>query len=215
MNPSILNKLMVQIADLSTGRLALLGAVLAGIYYGTLFNDGSSIRQNIVTLKSQIEEEKIKEVETKRILLKEEQMRGDVTLLVKKYEDVKSKIPIEFLESELRIIINQLATQFDLKTIKNQRAAKGKDFGSAQDANLVDQVALDYSFTGTYFNLEKLLVQISSLDKLIKIENFQFSNSDKKSNDGFSREINLKATIVGFKQSQVSLNENKKSTGTK
>lgn len=215
MNQTVLNKFMTTVSDFSSGRLALLGAVLAGIYYATLFDNGSLISQSITALTAQIEEEKIKKVETTRILKKEEQMRADVTMLVKKYEDVKSRIPIEFLESELRIIIDQYVTQFELKTIKNQRATKGKDFGSAEDANLVDQVALDYSFSGTYLNLEKFLVQISSLDKLVKIENFQFTSSDKKANPGSQREVNLTATIVGFKQSSKALNENKNSAGDK
>lgn len=200
---------MAQVADFSNGRLALLGAVLAGVYYVTLFNDGSSLQQTSASLSTQIAEEKIKKVETTRILQKEEQMRADVSMLVKKYEDVKSKIPIEFLESELRSIIDQYATQFEIKTTKNQRATRAKDFGASQDSNLVDQVALEYTFTGSYFNLQKFAEQISSLDKLIKIENFQVYSEEKQSKMGLNREIYLVATIIGFKQSAVSLSENK------
>lgn len=200
---------MTLVADFSTGRLALFGALLAGIYYATLFNDGHLIRQAADTLKTQIEEEKIKKVDTTRILQKEEQMRADVTMLAKKYEDVKSKIPIEFLESELRILVDQFVTQFELKSTKNLRSTKTKDFGSSQDSKLVDQVVLEYTLVGSYFNLEKFIQQISNLDKLIKLESFQINAEGKPTSSGLSREITLTTTIIGFKQSSLALNENK------
>ncbi len=209
MNKSALSKLMSQVADFSMPRIALLGAVLAGIYYSALFNDGSLLRQNITTLNTQIEEEKIKKVDTTRVLKKEEQMRADVSMLVKKYEDVKSKIPIEFLESELRIMIDQYANQFEIKTTKNQRTTKTKDFGSQPDSNLVEQIALEYAFTGSFFNIEKFANQISNLDKLVKIENFQFLVGNKQNAKAASREVMFTATIIGFKQSVVSISENK------
>lgn len=209
MNESSSNKFITLIAELSIGRLAILGAVISGIYYATMFNDGSLIQQNIATLKTQVEEEKIKKVDTTRVLQKEEQMRGDVTMLVKKYEEVKAKIPIEFLESELRIIVDKYAVQYDLKTVKSQKGTRGKDFGASEDASLVNQVALEYSFKGTFFNLEKLVNEITQIDKLIKIENFQFTSEEKKMQSDDSPEVTLHATIVGFKQSSVAINENK------
>ncbi len=205
----MINKFMTAVADFSTGRLALLGALLAGIYYVVLFNDGASIRQNIATLTTQIEEEKNKKVDTTRILQKEEQMRANVAMLVKKYEEVKSKIPIEFLESELRILIDQLVTQCDLKTTRNQRSTKNKDFGTSQDSKLVDQVVLEYTFSGTYYNLEKFISLVSSFDKLIQLENFELVVENKKTPSGSNHEVSLAATVIGFKQSSVALNENK------
>ena len=171
------------------------------------------IQIEIETLKKQIEEEKIKKLETNRVLQKEEQMRADVTMLVKKYEEVKSKIPIEFLESELRIIIDQFATQFDLKTLKNQRSTQGKDFGASLDANLVEQVVLEYSFAGNFSNLEKLIKQIASTDKLVKIENFELVSTGKRAEPDKPQDLTLKATIIGFKQSALALNQNKNPVG--
>jgi len=209
MNSSALQKLMAQVADFSMGRLALFGVILSAIYYVSFFNSGSSIQQSIVTLNTQIEEEKNKKVETTRILQKEEQMRADVTMLVKRYEDVKSKIPLEFLESELRSIIDKYATQFEIKTTKNLRATKAKDFGATQDSNLVDQVGLEYTFMGSYFNLEKFVEQIAITDKLVKVENFIVTAIEKQTKMGLSREIILTATIIGFKQSSTAIGENK------
>ncbi len=205
---------MAKVADFSAVRVAMFGVFFAGIYYATLFNSGSQIQTEIEAVKVQIEEEKVKQSETKRILQKEEQMRADITMLVKKYEEVKSKIPIEFLESELRIIIDQFASQFELKTIRNVRATKGKDFGASEDANLVEQVVLEYSFVGHFYSLEKLINQISKTDKLVKIEHFELVSTAKRTEPGVPKELILNATIIGFKQSSVALNQNK-TGGTK
>lgn len=204
MNPTI-KRIMSQIADMSTGRLAIMGLIFAGIYYVSFFNDVSHLRQNIDTLKTQIAEEETKKVETTRILQKEEQMRGDVSLLVKKYEDVKARIPIEFLESELRIIIDSLISKYELKTVKNLRANSGQDFGMNQDAALVEQVPLEYTFTGTFMNLYKFMKDLSMTEKTIKVENFLLSAKPKQSNAPRSKELTLTATIIGFKQSAIAI----------
>ncbi len=225
MNQSAVNKFMTQFADFSSIRVAFLGLILAVIYYVTFFNDGSALRLSIQTLNTQIEEEKVKKVDTARILQKEEQMRADVTMLVKKYEEVKAKIPIEFLDSELRIVIDKIAALNEIKTNKSQRGSKGKDFGISQDSSLVDQVMLDYTFTGTFFKLEKFMREISNLDKIILLENISLivnrdrpARSDVISKDTIaaaaaaanSKEVVLDTTIVGFKQSSAAINENKK-----
>ena len=192
---------MSQVADMSTGRLAIMGLIFAGLYYVSFFNAGSQLRQNIESLKSQIAEEETKKIETNKILQKEEQMRADVTLLVKKYEEVKARIPIEFLESELRIIIDTLINKHELRTVKNLRANSGQDFGMNQDATLVEQVPLEYTFTGTFMNLYKFMKDLSLTEKTIKVENFLLSAKPRESNAPRSKELTLTATIIGFKQS--------------
>ena len=39
---------------------------------------------------------------------------------------------------QLRILVDQFVTQFELKSTKNLRSTKTKDFGSSQDSKLVD-----------------------------------------------------------------------------
>lgn len=209
-----IHKLMEKVANFSALRVAMLGVFLAGLYFVMAFNNGSQILEEISKIKVQIAEENVKKLETNRVLQKEEQMRADITMLVKKYEEVKSRIPIEFLESELRIIIDQFASQFDLKTIRNVRATKGKDFGASEDSNLVEQVVLDYSLVGNFYSLEKLMNQISKTDKLVKIEHFEILSTNKRTDPNAPKELVLNATIIGFKQSSVALNQNK-TGGTK
>ena len=57
--------------------------------------------------------------------------------------------------------------------------------------------------------------QLTKLDKLIKIENVQFFVNKNQTKKGQLREITLDATIIGFKQSSVALNENKNPVGGK
>lgn len=206
---NLIYKFMARVADFSAIRVAMVGVFLAGLYFAMAFNSGSQIQAEIDTIKTRITEENVKKLETNRVLQKEEQMRADITMLVKKYEEVKSKIPIEFLESELRIIIDQFASQFELKTIRNVRATRGKDFGASEDSNLVEQVVLDYSFVGNFYSLEKLINQISKTDKLVKIEHFEILSTSKRTDPNTPKELVLNATIIGFKQSSVALNQNK------
>ena len=211
---SPITKLISLIADMSTSRIAIIGLIFTAFYYTSLFNSGSNIDEAIKNLNAQIEQENIKKIETNRILKKEEQMRADVSVLVKKYEEVKSKIPIEFLESELRIIIDKFAEQNNLKTNKTNRGSAGQDLAAFQDANLVEQVPLEFSFTGTFAGVFSFIQQLSTTEKLIKLDRISMTASDQRQQFRLrSKDLTFNVTIIGFKQSSLAASENKKAGG--
>ena len=91
-----MNDFMTKVASQSMNRIALFSLIAAAIYFFTIYDSGALIEQQIATLKAQVDVETGKKSETEKILKKEEQMRADVALLAKTYEEVKAKIPIEF-----------------------------------------------------------------------------------------------------------------------
>lgn len=206
---SSLQKFMSIVAELSTPRIALVGFMVAAFYYFTLYDDGSQITASIVNLKSLIEQENTKKIETTRILKKEEQMRADISLLIKKYEEVKSKVPIEFPESELRVMIDQLTQQYNLVTSKNNRAQPLVDLASHQDAKLIEQVPLFYTFNGTFQSMFNFIQQVLTKEKLIKIDNLSISSVDRTQGKMRKNEVVFSLNIVGFKQAQPSDDKNK------
>ncbi len=209
-NP-VLNKILSTMSELSTGRVAIAGFIITGIYYYSFFDDGSRFNTEITSLKQQIEAETVKKAETVKILKKEEQMRADVSLLVKKYEEVKSKIPIEFLESELRIIIDKLADENNLKTTKNNRGNAGQNLNAFEDAKLVEQVPLEYSFTGSFSGIFNFIKQASLTEKLIKLDQITLQASDKRGQYKMrTKDVIFTATIIGFKQSSYAMQDSKK-----
>lgn len=205
---SPLQKIISLIGGLSLARVALLAGILTAAYYATLYDNGDTIIQGIDAAKIQLEAEKLKQIETQKVLKKEQQMKADVELMAKKFEEIKARIPLDFLESDLRTIVDQYASKNGLKTTRtDRRPAPAKVTQSSQgNENLIEQVALGYEFEGPYSSIAKFVSEISSLEKLIKIGDFELGVRTDYTANKKSKDLVFKVNIIGFKQSLESLN---------
>jgi Tfp pilus assembly protein PilO len=192
---------MIKAAEFSIIRVAIFGLVLGVAYFFSIYDSGETILNEMQALKNQIAEEATKKVETEKILKKEEQMRSDVALLAKTYEEVKSKIPIDFESSELRIIIEQVSSATNIK-INKLRAIQNPIQPVVQNPenHLVDQVAIEYSFQGDYNQVKNFITQLSQVEKIIKVSDLKIT-LPVASQNGPLRQLNVDAMILGFKQS--------------
>ena len=193
-----MNELMSKIAGFSTNRIALFGLIITGLYFYTLYDSGASIVTENQGISGQITEETSKKVETEKILKKEEEMRSDVASLAKTYEEVKSKIPIEFESSELRTIVEQISNAAELKIDKLKNTDLQPETTSGPDANLVDRIAIEYTFEGNYSQILNFMSQVSQVEKVIKVSELKIKTTDGK--DGPARQLMMEATVVGYKQ---------------
>lgn len=201
-----MNELMAKISTLSVNRIAIFGLLLTMVYYFTMYNNGDILMGEIQSLQTQIAEETTKKVETERVLKKEEEMRADVASLAKTYEAVKSKIPIDFETSELRIIVEQISAATDLKIAKLNNAdpqfIDGPEASvSTEEANLVQKVAINYVFQGTFPQFQAFLAQVSAVEKVIKVSNLKIRAED--GTEGPNKFLTIEAMLVGYRQAAV------------
>lgn len=199
---SRLSKIINIIGAMALFRVAFFSAILTAAYYFLFYNSGSTIIEAMETAKSQLVIENNKKIETQKVLKKEQAMKADVELVVKKFEEIKAKIPLEFTESELRSILDKYSTQNYLKTIKSERRANLAPVGSDENQNLIEQVGLNYEFLGNYSSISRFLVELLSLEKVIKVSDFSISKQiNTKPTKSKEQILLFKATIVGYKQS--------------
>jgi Tfp pilus assembly protein PilO len=201
-----MNELMGKISTLSLNRIAIFGFLLTVFYYFTSYNNGDLIVTQIQALQAQITSETSKKVETERVLKKEEEMRVDVASLAKTYEAVKSKIPIDFETSELRIIVEQISAATELKIAKltnadPQQVNSPEAAGSAVEANLVQKVAINYVFQGSFPQLQNFMSQIAAVEKIIKVSELKIRTVDGTS--GPNKDLTIEAVLVGYRQAAV------------
>lgn len=202
---------MAKISTLSVNRIAIFGLLLTMIYYFTMYNNGDVLTGEIQSLQAQITEETAKKVETERVLKKEEEMRADVASLAKTYEAVKSKIPIDFETSELRIIVEQISAATDVKIAKlnnidPQQADSPDASVSIDEANLVQKVAINYVFQGTFPQFQAFMTQISAVEKVIKVSNLKIRADD--GTDGPNKFLTIETMLVGYRQAAVAATKN-------
>jgi Tfp pilus assembly protein PilO len=199
---SPLQKVINIIGSMSLPRVALFAGILTLLYYATIYDGGSTIIQGIEAAKAQLEAENAKKIETQKVLKKEQQMKADVELLAKKFEEIKAKIPLDFLESDLRTIVDQYSSQNGLKTTRTDRRQIPMKTNLANEGNenLIEQVALGYEFEGTYNSIAKFVSEISNLEKLIKIGDFDLSVRADSNRSKKIKDLTFKVNIIGFKQ---------------
>lgn len=197
---------MAKVSTLSVNRIAIFGFILTLVYYFTIYNNGDTLVAEIQGLQAQIADETAKKVETERVLKKEEEMRADVASLAKTYEAVKSKIPIDFETSELRIIVEQVSAATDLKIAKlsnsdPQQVNSPEASQSADEANLVQKVAINYVFQGSFAQLLNFMTQIGGMEKVIKISELKIKAEN--GSDGPNKNLTVEAVLVGYRQAAV------------
>ena len=201
-----MNDLMAKVSTLSVNRIAIFGMLLTMFYYFMIYNNGDLILAEIQGINAQIAEETNKKVETERVLKKEEEMRNDVASLAKTYEAVKSKIPIDFETSELRIIVEQIsaATELRITKLSNsdlQLVNGGANAESAEEANLVQKVAINYIFQGNYAQIQTFMTQIAGVEKVIKVSELKIRSEDGQ--NGPNKNLTVEAVLVGYRQAAV------------
>ena len=201
-----MNELMAKVSTLSVNRIAIFGFILTMIYFFTIYNNGDALVAEIQGLQAQITEETAKKVETERVLKKEEEMRADVASLAKTYEAVKSKIPIDFETSELRIIVEQVSAATDLKIAKlsnsdPQQVNSPEATQNADEANLVQKVAINYVFQGSFAQLNNFMTQIGGMEKIIKISELKIKAEN--GTDGPNKNLTVEAVLEGYRQEEV------------
>ncbi len=197
-----MNDFMTKIAGQSINRIALFSLIAAAIYFFTMYDSGALIDQQIIDLKVQIDVETGKKSETEKILKKEEQMRADVALLAKTYEDVKAKIPIEFDASEMRLIVEQISSSAGVKIAKLTNTQDNRTLGPAFQQSLVEQVVMDYELQGHYNQILNFITELSKVEKILKIEDFRIEPIRLGTSPSTTLKITTK--VIGYKQVQTS-----------
>lgn len=219
MNESPVKKMMSAVASLTVSQVGLFSLIVAAVYYFMFYDGGATIQSNIEASEAQLAEESAKKIETQKVLTKEQQMRANVQVVAQKFEEIKSKIPLEFTESELRSMVDRLATQSQLRTVRSDRSMSEHNFADKESAKLISQVSVTYSFEGSYAQIAKFVMMLNEQEKLIMLGDFKLdrlqpfgfgqsalSSKNKKKKTSLEDKVNpndlsFTVSIYGFQQS--------------
>ena len=197
------------IASLSISRIVIFGVLCTVMYYTTYFDDGSALDIQIATMDSQVNAESARRIEVNKIIKKEEEMRGNLLQLQRNLEVVKSKIPNEFRDTQMSIILNNASIASgvnlqDLSVVQSNLAGGKKvyDPNSIKPEDLIEEVRFNISLSGSYSAFLKFLDVLTKEDKVLKVKNFVI---EKNSSDIDDDTIRFKGDVIGFKQSTLLL----------
>lgn len=192
------------LSELSMGRLLVVAVLFTAGYYTAYFNDGSELEAQILNAETQLQTETIRRIGIEKIIKKEEEMRGNLLQLERNLEVVKSKIPVEFKDTEMSAILNLASrasgvTIRDLSIINSGFNNAAIDPKSIRPEDLIEEVKFNMVFSGSYSAFLIFLDYLSKDDKIIKVKNFNIERNSVVNVDDDT--IVFKGEVAGFKQS--------------
>jgi Tfp pilus assembly protein PilO len=208
MNRSVLAALAV-LANLSYSRVVLLTLVASAGYYFVSYNTGDEVIERIASTETEIVAERNRREETQKTLKEEEMMKANVGQTLKKFEEIKDRIPISFEERDLLEIVNQVAKQNSLSPGPRVRENNIAVESDGKDTDLVEAFGWKTTFTGSFISMAQFAIDISKLEKLIRIGNFKIVPAPAIGNGSRSGLLQMDTTIIGYRQKPLSDSENK------
>lgn len=197
-------KLLKVIAELSLGRLAILGLIVTALYFLMYYDSGASIEQQITSAESVLTQETTKKAETNRILKEESEMKANIVELARKLEVVKSKIPSDFKDNDIILLVNQTASQSGLlvetlskgSDIKNQSAT---DPGFVEASKLIDEIPFNVQMSGSYNRFLDFIEKLAKSERMVRFKNLTLSKTNLARTS--SNKLTIKGQIIGYRQS--------------
>ncbi len=201
MNRSLLAALAV-VANLPYSRVFLVTIAASAAYYFMLYNDGAEITERLESTRSGIQAEKLQRDETEKTLKEEEMMKANVGQTQKKFEEIKDRIPIKFEETDLLSIVNEVATRNSLRPGSRVRENNINDdsAGKDRDTDLVEAFGWRTSFTGSFVSMAQFAIEISKMEKLIRIGNFKIIPAPVLAGSNQSGLLQMDTLIIGYRQ---------------
>ena len=198
-----------QMAGLSMGRLAILAILTSVAYFFTYFDSGASLNAQISAADAQMQAEANRRKDIEKFMKKEEEMRGNLLQLQRNLEVVKSKIPNEFKDTQMSVILNSASgisgvSLLELSTQPTARVAPAAlNSESIKPEDLIEEVKFNIVLAGNYDSFLKFLDVLTKEDKILKFRNFII---EKNSADIDDDSIKFKGEVIGYKQSGILAN---------
>lgn len=210
MNNKGLSALLTSIGNLSWSKVFLIGAGITGAYWFMMYDPGTTVIEQIAQTEASIEAEKNKRAETEKILKEEEMMKANVGQTQKKFEEVKNRIPIAFEDTDLLAIVNEVASKNSLRPGTRTRESNIPIKTAGKDTDLVEAFGWRTSFTGSFVNLVQFAIDISELEKVLKIGDFRIIPAPGSTSGGTAGgALQMETTVVGFQQKPLSASSGK------
>lgn len=164
------------------------------------YDNGAVYETQITALNAEINTELVKKKETEKTIKREDEMRANLASLARDLQVVKAKLPNEFKDTEMTVIINKAAQGAGVAVSSLNRKRSAPTVSStANGAESVEEIVFDLSVSGRFNQFVQFMENLAREEKIIKIRDFVIEKNSKNVDDNLVR---FRGDIVGFKQAQ-------------
>ncbi|QDK36843.1 type 4a pilus biogenesis protein PilO [Bdellovibrio sp. NC01] len=184
-----MNKFFETISGYTIGKAFIIGLAIGAFYYFTIYDDGSSIDAQMVTINQQLQEQEAKKKDTDATLKQVREMQDKVGRLSTQYQEISRRLPSALFS----IDINKSIDGFGRNAGVN---IKSKKPGENLKKEVVEEVPVEVELEGSYGELAQFVYLVSSAERMSRVKNITISDS---SPTGGSRKLSFKGQVVGYK----------------
>lgn len=182
-----MNKVFNFLVAASFSRILFFGALLGGLYYYALYDDGSTLKSQIANIDTQVQAETVKKKDTEKNLNEEKRIKENVGLLSQQYLVISKKLPTSLTKNEVVKFIDSFSKQSNLKS----KSIKPEEVISQE---VVDELPISVTFVGKYSEIAKFIYKLSRSDKILRFRKMTIGKSTDQTGT-----LELMGTISGYK----------------
>ena len=171
-----MNPLLLKFAQLEMQKVLVVGLVLAGLYYITVFDDGSAIEMNIARIEQDIQNELQKKEETNKLLKESEAIKSKLVDAESKFKSISSKISSDLSPTDITKKIQE-AVDVSGSKLKQIRP------GTVEKKELLQEVPVRLSLIGGYSDFAMFIYHVSKSDIISKVSSFSIKNTISDGSD--------------------------------
>jgi Tfp pilus assembly protein PilO len=184
-----------KLVHISTGRAAIIGLFIAGLYYIGMYDDGAAIEKKIEEQKLSIQQSTAELNRIKRAIEDS-----------KRYKKVAEELG-ERMGSILRYIPEELRASDLMKRLSNEAKATGSNIMSVKDQGIVkegffEKVGVDLRIEANFGQILLFLSYLTRVDKIITLESFSITGGKMEFNElevGEKPQLNFSGKFLGYR----------------
>lgn len=184
----LMERFLERLSRLSNGRAIVIGLILGAAYYSTMYNDGSTLNQQIAVISGQLQEAEKKKSDTEATLQEEARMKEAIGKLSEQYAFIAKKLPSELKSSEMIRGIDSIAKMAGV-------SVKMKKPGIVNKREVVEDLPVEVVLEGTYSQIAQFIYYTSNLERLTRVLNFTVMTQD----DSKEKPLRFEGQVVSYK----------------
>jgi type IV pilus assembly protein PilO len=191
-----MNKLYDFFANMSSQKMLIIAGLLGGIYYMTIFDDGSALETQLNQIKSEIAVEAEKVTRSEQAKKEVEEVRMQVGALGEQFKIVAQKIPPEVQMADVIRLVDGVAKSAGV-------SIKSKEPLPRLSKDYFEEIPLKITLEGSFSEITMYLFYISSLERIMRVRDFRLDippgNSSQNSMNSFGGLLRFEGEILSYR----------------
>lgn len=182
-----------KLAHLSTGRAAIIGMVIAGMYFAFWYDNGEKLETQITSVKESI---KVSEIELNRIQKAIED--------AKKYQKISEELG-EKMELVLKYIPEELRISDLMKMLSTEAKAVGanilsvKDVAGAKQRDFFEEIAVELKIEADFTQILLFLSYMTRVERIITLNHFSIDGNKKAAGPNERQILSFIGNFSGYR----------------